>query len=92
MSYTTRATTKGGREGRAVLEDGKLALAMALSMGDLGVIALFGGDRLVTLPYLVQARMGSYRTQDAEGLALMLAVICLLLTLAAVQASKETPA
>lgn len=69
-----------------------LALAMALSMGDLGVIALFGGDRLVTLPYLVQARMGSYRTQDAEGLALMLAVICLLLTLAAVQASKEKPA
>lgn len=66
-----------------------LALAMALSMGDLGVIALFGGDRLVTLPFLVQARMGSYRTQDAEGLALMLAVICLLLTLAAAQAARE---
>lgn len=30
MSYKTRATTKGGREGRAVLEEGKLALAMAL--------------------------------------------------------------
>lgn len=30
MSYTTHATTKGGREGRAILENGKLALAMAL--------------------------------------------------------------
>ena len=30
MAYTTTATTKGGRDGRAVLDDGKLALAMAL--------------------------------------------------------------
>ncbi len=35
MAYVTRATTKGGRDGRAVLEDGKLALAMALPK-DLG--------------------------------------------------------
>jgi lipoyl-dependent peroxiredoxin len=28
--YKTHATTSGGRDGRAVLEDGKLALAMAL--------------------------------------------------------------
>ena len=30
MAYRTTATTKGGRDGRAVLDDGKLALAMAL--------------------------------------------------------------
>ena len=30
MAYTTTATTKGGRDGRSVLDDGKLALAMAL--------------------------------------------------------------
>ncbi|ALK07868.1 organic hydroperoxide resistance protein [Blastochloris viridis] len=30
MAYSTTATTKGGRDGRALLEDGKLALAMAL--------------------------------------------------------------
>ena len=30
MAYTTTATTKGGRDGRAVLDEGKLALAMAL--------------------------------------------------------------
>lgn len=30
MAYTVKATTKGGRDGRAVLENGGLALAMAL--------------------------------------------------------------
>ncbi|MBX9863811.1 MAG: organic hydroperoxide resistance protein [Hyphomicrobium sp.] len=35
MAYKTTATTKGGRDGRAILEDGKLALAMALPK-DLG--------------------------------------------------------
>ncbi|HML44244.1 MAG: organic hydroperoxide resistance protein [Hyphomicrobium zavarzinii] len=30
MAYRTTATTKGGRDGRAVLADGKLALAMSL--------------------------------------------------------------
>ena len=38
MAYTTKATTKGGRNGRAVLENGGLALAMALpkDMGGAG--------------------------------------------------------
>jgi len=30
MSYSTKATTSGGRDGRAILENGGLALAMAL--------------------------------------------------------------
>lgn len=30
MAYVTKATTRGGREGRAVLEDGGFGLAMAL--------------------------------------------------------------
>ena len=38
------------------------AFAMALSLGDLGVIALFGSDSVQTLPYLLLERMGSYRT------------------------------
>jgi osmotically inducible protein OsmC len=29
MAYTTKATTKGGRNGRAMLDDGGLALAMS---------------------------------------------------------------
>lgn len=30
MAYTTKATTKGGRNGRAILDGGALSLAMAL--------------------------------------------------------------
>ncbi len=56
-----------------------LAFAMALSLGDLGVIALFGSDSVQTLPYLLLARMGSYRTEDAAGIALFLGLLCLVL-------------
>ena len=55
------------------------ALCAALSVGDLGIAALFGSERLVTLPLLLQQRMGSYRSADAAGLALLLAMLCLLL-------------
>jgi thiamine transport system permease protein len=54
------------------------AFAMALSLGDLGVIALFGSQDVATLPYLLLQRMGSYRTDDAAGLALVLGAMCLL--------------
>lgn len=54
-----------------------LAFAMALSLGDLGVIALFGSESVQTLPYLLLASMGSYRTDDAAGIALLLALLCL---------------
>ncbi|TWG97961.1 thiamine transport system permease protein [Mesorhizobium sp. J18] len=60
-----------------------LAFAMALSFGDLGVIALFGSENVQTLPYLLLSRMSSYRTADAAGLALMLAILCLVLMMAA---------
>lgn len=65
------------------------AFAMALSLGDLGVIALFGSDAVQTLPYLLLGRMGSYRTQDAAGLALMLGLVCLVLMVAADRLGKE---
>ena len=56
------------------------SFAMALSLGDLGAVALFGAENLTTLPWLIYSRMGSYRTNDADGLALLLGVICLALT------------
>lgn len=59
------------------------AFAMALSLGDLGVIALFGSQDVQTLPYLLLARMSSYRTADAAGLALFLGALTLLLMLLA---------
>lgn len=65
------------------------AFAMALSLGDLGVIALFGSDAVQTLPYLLLGRMGSYRTADAAGIALLLGVLCLALMLAADWLGKE---
>jgi len=65
------------------------AFAMALSLGDLGVIALFGSDSIQTLPYLLLARMGSYRTADAAGLALLLGMVCLALVLATDRLGRE---
>ena len=56
-----------------------MGFAMALSLGDLGVIALFGSQDLVTLPLLLLQRMGSYRTLDAAGLALVLGGLSLAL-------------
>jgi thiamine transport system permease protein len=68
------------------------AFAMALSLGDLGVIALFGSDSVQTLPYLLLSRMGSYRTEDAAGLALILGVVCLALMFVATRFGKEASA
>jgi thiamine transport system permease protein len=68
-----------------------LAFAAALSLGDLGVVALFGSDSLQTLPSLLFARLGSYRSDDAAGLALLLMLLCLgLLWLADTRAQRET--
>ena len=47
-------------------------LAAALSMGDLGVITLFAGDRGATLPLVVQRLMGAYRMEAAASAALLL--------------------
>lgn len=72
-----------------------LAFAMALSLGDLGAIALFGSQDVVTLPYLLFQRMGSYRTADAAGLALLLGLFCLTLMVAGTQGRRypvERPA
>jgi thiamine transport system permease protein len=54
-----------------------LSFAAALSLGDLGVVALFGSDSLQTLPSLLFARLGSYRSDDAAGLAFLLMLLCL---------------
>lgn len=58
-----------------------LSFAAALSLGDLGAVAIFGSNELITLPYLLFSRMGAYRSMDAAGLALLLGLVCLLLTM-----------
>ncbi len=68
-----------------------LCFGAALSIGDLGAVALFSSDRLITLPWLLYSRMGSYRTEDAAGLALLLALLCLALTLGGTPAGNRKP-
>ncbi len=58
------------------------SFSMALSLGDLGAVALFGSENLTTLPYLIYSRMGSYRSDDADGFAFLLGFVCLILALA----------
>jgi len=50
-------------------------LAAALSMGDLGVIALFADPEVATLPLQVYRLMGAYQMQAAAGAALLLLVL-----------------
>lgn len=66
------------------------AFAMALSLGDLGAVAIFGTEGFITLPWLLFSRMASYRTADAAGIALILGVLCLLLTLPSTTPERTT--
>ncbi|THD85471.1 thiamine/thiamine pyrophosphate ABC transporter permease ThiP [Aliigemmobacter aestuarii] len=50
-----------------------MGVTVALSMGDLGVIALFADERSATLPLMVQRLMGAYRMDQAAAAALVLA-------------------
>lgn len=54
-------------------------LAAALSVGNLGVIALFAGEGEATLPLLMARLMGAYRMEAAAGVGLLIVVIALLL-------------
>ena len=50
-------------------------LAMAMSMGDLGVIALFASADFTTLPWLLYQQAGRYRVDEAAVTALMLMLV-----------------
>lgn len=52
-------------------------LAAALSMGDLGVIALFSDPEQATLPLQLYRLMAAYRMDQAAGAALLLVVLSL---------------
>lgn len=56
-----------------------VALAFCFSLGDLGVISLFGTQDFATLPLLMSRALGAYRTNDAAAIA----AVMLVLTLAA---------
>lgn len=50
-------------------------IAAALSMGDLGVIALFAGEQQATLPLVVGQLTGAYRMEAAASAALILVTL-----------------
>ena len=52
-----------------------LGVASALSMGDLGVIVLFGSGEIATLPLKIYQLMGSYRVDEALASALLLSLL-----------------
>jgi thiamine transport system permease protein len=54
------------------------ALSFCLSFGDLGVIALFGNQDFVTLPWLLYQKFGSYRTGEAAAIALVMLALTLI--------------
>ena len=54
-------------------------LAAALSMGDLGVVALFADGHQATLPLQLYRLMAAYRMEQAAGAALLLLVLALAL-------------
>jgi thiamine transport system permease protein len=58
-----------------------LAVAATLSLGDLGVIALFGSQDFATLPLLLYQAMAGFRMAEAAVIATLLSLLCLALFL-----------
>ncbi len=56
-----------------------LAFACVLSIGDFGVVALFGSTDFLTLPFYLYQQTSAYRGADGAVTALLLLAICLLL-------------
>ncbi len=64
-------------------------LSFCFSLGDLGIIALFGNEHFSTLPWYLYALMGSYRNSEASGVALLLLMLILILFLIGERLAKR---
>jgi thiamine transport system permease protein len=56
-----------------------LAFACVLSLGDFGVVALFGSDDFRTLPFYLYQQIGAYRSNDGAVTAMLMLLLCFLL-------------
>ncbi|WPD74747.1 thiamine/thiamine pyrophosphate ABC transporter permease ThiP [Dickeya fangzhongdai] len=56
-----------------------LAFASVLSVGDFGIIALFGNEQFRTLPFYLYQQIGAYRSADGAVTALLLLMLCFML-------------
>ncbi|WP_392565205.1 thiamine/thiamine pyrophosphate ABC transporter permease [Utexia brackfieldae] len=52
------------------------AFACVMSIGDFGMISLFGSQDFATLPFYLYQQLGAYRNQAADFTALVLLVLC----------------
>ncbi|MEO9908225.1 MAG: thiamine/thiamine pyrophosphate ABC transporter permease ThiP, partial [Lentilitoribacter sp.] len=55
------------------------AYALLLSLGDMGVIAIFGSQDLLSLPLYLFQLIGSYRLEEGACVAVVLISLCILL-------------
>ncbi|MBU1176394.1 MAG: hypothetical protein KKH72_13400, partial [Alphaproteobacteria bacterium] len=53
-----------------------LAIGFCFALGDLGVISLFGTEKLSTLAWAMQRALGAYRTNDAAAIAALILALC----------------
>ncbi|PHM59970.1 thiamine/thiamine pyrophosphate ABC transporter permease ThiP [Xenorhabdus sp. KK7.4] len=56
-----------------------LAFASVLSIGDFGIVALFGDENFRTLPFYLYQQIGAYRSQDGAVTAFLLLFLCFIL-------------
>lgn len=54
-----------------------LAIGFCFSLGDLGVIYLFGTEDFATLPWLMVRALGAYRSADAAAIAALLLAVAI---------------
>ncbi|WCN14475.1 thiamine/thiamine pyrophosphate ABC transporter, permease protein [Marinomonas mediterranea] len=55
-----------------------IAYALVLSLGDMGVVALFGSQDLLSLPLYLFQLIGSYRIEQGACVAIVLLLLCLI--------------
>ncbi|MGK2946897.1 MAG: thiamine/thiamine pyrophosphate ABC transporter permease ThiP, partial [Candidatus Malihini olakiniferum] len=53
-----------------------MAFACVLSVGDFGIIALFGNEQFRTLPFYLYQQIGAYHSADGAVTALLLMLLC----------------
>ncbi|CDM91568.1 thiamine/thiamine pyrophosphate ABC transporter permease ThiP [Xenorhabdus bovienii] len=56
-----------------------LAFSCVLSIGDFGVVTLFGNEDFRTLPFYLYQQIGAYRSQDGAVTAFLLLLLCFIL-------------
>lgn len=76
---------------RQVMVNG-FVLALLLALGDVAIFAIFGGQDLMTLPWLIYGYAGTYRMAEAAMASVVLLVLCAVLLAVFLRQRKAAPA